>query len=60
MVWNKRSFALELILRLYKEEKINFIEAVKLIRGVFNVGLYDAKKLMDMVRDHLPTPRKDK
>ncbi len=53
MRWNKRSFALELILDLYKEDRVNMVQAIKLIRGVFGVGLYDSKKIMEMVQAYL-------
>jgi len=50
MRYNNKFFALETILNLYKDNKIDIMGAVKLIRGVTKgMGIKEAKEIIDKI-----------
>ena len=50
MKFNNKYFAIETILNLYKNEKIDIVCAVKLLRGVVRgMGLKEAKEIIEKI-----------
>lgn len=50
MKFNSKYFAIETILNLYKNDKIDIIGAVKLLRGVARgMGIKEAKEIIEKI-----------